>query len=211
MREIGNEFGSQVVHKATESMMLRLKKDRFTVDEYLAMERVADYKSEYYSGEIFALAGGTVDHNTVTVNCAAELRQSLDARPCYVFASDMRLHVQRSNLFTYPDVMVICGKIRFFDRRNDTVLNPILVVEVLSESTREYDRGAKFDFYKQIPELQEYILIESEQARVEAYRREADGHWTVETISGLDADLPFVTLDCVVPLRRIYHKVSWLD
>ncbi len=191
--------------------MLRLKKNKFTADEYLAMERVADYKSEFYGGEIFALAGASLDHNIIALNCAAELRQLLAARPCRVGNSDTRLYIERSGLFTYPDVMVICGKIQFLDRRKDTVLNPLLIVEVLSESTRDYDRGAKFDFYKQIPSLQEYIVVESEQALVECYRRGEDERWTIERITDLDASLLFASLDCAVPLRHIYHKVSWLD
>ena len=191
--------------------MLRLKKSQFTAQEYLAMEEVAEYKSEFYGGEIFALAGGSADHSTVAVNCSAELRHLLDARPCRVFNSDMRLHVRRSGLYTYPDVTVICGKEQMVEHRDDTVTNPLLIVEVLSESTRDYDRGAKFEFYKQIPSLQEYVLVESERARVECYRRTADDRWTIEAFDGLDAVARFESIGCEVPLRRIYHKVSWLD
>lgn len=190
---------------------MRPLKRTFTPAEYLAMEEVADYKSEYYAGEIFAMAGGTADHSTIAVNLTIELGTRLAATPCRLFNSDMRLFVQRSSLYTYPDAMVICGKIQFVERRNDTVTNPLLIVEVLSESTREYDRGPKFDFYKQIPSLQEYVLVESEYARVECYRRAAGDKWTIETYDGLDAIAWFESLACEIPLRRLYHKVSWLD
>jgi Uma2 family endonuclease len=191
--------------------MVRLKKNKFTADEYLAMEVVADYKSEFYHGEIFALAGGTVDHNAVVLNCSAELRARLDPGRCQVLNSDNRLHIRRSGLYTYPDVMVVCGKVQFLERRKDTVTNPLLIVEVLSASTRDYDRGAKFDFYKQIPSLQEYVLIESERPRVECYRRSADGQWTIQAFEGLDAVARFESIACELPFRCIYLQVSWVD
>jgi len=191
--------------------MLRLKKSKFTAGEYLAMEAVAEYKSEFLDGEIFALVGGTIDHNAVALDCAIELSQRLDAEKCQVMNSDNRLHIKHNGLYTYPDVMVICGKIQLVERRKDTVTNPLLIVEVLSESTRDYDRAAKFDLYKQIPSLREYVLIESERARVECYRRTADDRWMIEAFDGLDAVALFESIGCEVPLRRIYHKVSWLD
>jgi len=196
--------------------MLRPLKSKFTQAEYLAMEEAAEYKSEYYNGEIFAMAGGTTDHSKIAVSCAAELRQMLDPKPCHVFNSDVRLLVSPSGLYTYPDVMVICGKIQFVERRKDTVTNPILIVEVLSKSTRDYakstfsDRGAKLNFYKQIPSLQEYVLIESESARVECYRRAGD-KWTIETYDNLNNVAKFESLACEIPVKKIYHKVAWLE
>ena len=106
---------------------------------------------------------------------------------------------------------MVCGKVQMVEHRDGHVTNPLLIVEVLSDSTRDYDRGAKFDLYKQIPSLQEYVLIESERARVECYRRTADDRWTIEAFDGLDAVSLFESIGCEVPLRRIYHKVSWLD
>lgn len=191
--------------------MLRSKKSKFTAQEYLAMEEVAEYKSEFYRSEIFALAGGTLDHNAITLDLAIELSQMLAPKGCRVLNSDNRLFVRQSGLYTYPDVMVICGKIQLLERRKDTVTNPLLIVQVLSESTCEYDRGAKFEFYKQIPSLQEYVLIESERARVECYRRTADDRWTITASDGLDAVVHFDSINCEIPLSRIYHKVSWLD
>ncbi len=140
------------------------RKQIFTPAEYLALEQVATDKNEFYQGEIFAMSGGTPDHSVIAVNLTAELRQALAAKPCRVFNSDMRLSIPRSNLFTYPDVMVVCGKIQYAENRKDTITNPLVIGEVLSDSTREYDRDKKFNFYRQIPGLQEYVLIESERA-----------------------------------------------
>lgn len=191
--------------------MLRLRKKTFTPIEYLAMETVADYKSEYYNGEIFAMSGGTTDHSLIAVNIAGTLGQRLAPTPCRVFNSDMRLNVALSGLYTYPDVMVICGKIELVKRRDDTVTNPVLIVEVLSESTRDYDRGAKFNFYKQIPALQEHVMVESERPHVECYRRTGDDKWLVEIHDDLDATVKLESVACEITLRQVYNKVSWLS
>lgn len=191
--------------------MFRPLKNKFTPAEYLAMEEVADFKSEYYAGEIFAMTGGTADHSTIAVNLSAELRQSLATRPCRVFNSDMRLHIQKSDLYTYPDIMVICSKLKFLERRDDTLVNPLLIIEVLSKNTRDYDRGAKFEFYKGIDTLQEYVWVESESPRVECYRRGAGNQWIIETYAGLDAVAHIEALGCDLSLRQVYHKVSWVE
>ena len=189
--------------------MLRRTKKIFSPTEYLAMEEVADYKSEYFNGEIFAMSGGTPDHSSVAVNLTVALGTRLAAKPCRVFNSDMRLHVERNGLYTYPDVMVICGKIELVKRRNDTVTNPVLIVEVLSESTRDYDRGMKFNLYKQVPSLQEYVVVESENPRVECYRRGADDQWVVEMIDDPSATVKLASVACEIPMGEIYRKVSW--
>ena len=190
-------------------MMIRTTKNIFSPEEYLAMEQVAEYKSEYYNGEIFAMSGGTPDHNKIAVKFASELDRQLRGKPCDVFNSDQRVFIKKSEMFTYPDVMVVCGKYEFAPKRKDSIANPIVLVEVLSESTRAYDRGAKFNFYKQIPTLQEYVLVESESARVERYRRAGD-LWTIETYDDLDAVVRLDSIDCEISLKQIYHKVSWL-
>jgi Uma2 family endonuclease len=189
--------------------MLRRRKKVFSPAEYLAMEEVADHKSEYFNGEIFAMLGGTPDHSSVAVNIAAELDRLLAPRPCRVFNSDMRLHIESNSLYTYPDVMVVCGKVELVKRRNDTVTNPVLIVEVLSESTRDYDRGMKFNMYKQVPSLQEYVVVESENPRVECYRRGADDQWVVEMIDDPNATVRLVSVACEIAMREIYRKVSW--
>ena len=189
--------------------MLRRTKRVFSPTEYLAMEEVADSKSEYFSGKIFTMSGGTPDHSSVAVNLIAALGTRLAAKPCRVFNSDMRLHIERNGLYTYPDVMVICGKIELVKRRNDTVTNPVLIVEVLSESTRDYDRGLKFNLYKQVPSLREYVVVESENPRVECYRRGADDQWVVEMMDDPGATVRLASVACEIPMGEIYRKVSW--
>ncbi len=190
--------------------MLQRKKNIFTPAEYLGMEEHAEYKSKYYNGEIFAMAGGTPDHSSVQGNVIAELIRLVKHKPCRVFTSEVRLLVESSGLYTYPDSMIVCGKIQLAKGRKDTVTNPILIVEILSESTRDYDRGTKFNFYKQIPSLQEYIHVESEKPRVECFRRTDGDKWTVEMCEGLDALVRFESIESEIALRDIYDKVSWL-
>jgi Uma2 family endonuclease len=174
---------------------LRPAKTTFTPAEYLAMEEPAEYKSEYYDGEIFAMAGGTANHSTIALSFGAELLQILKSKPCRVYNSDVRLLIQGSGLYTYPDLTIVCGKIEYMPRRKDTITNPILLVEILSESTRAY-RGQKFNFYKPIPSLQEYVLVESEQPRVECYQRGDGDKWTVEMYDGLDAAMKLESVEC---------------
>lgn len=190
--------------------MLRVKKEKFTADEYLAMEEVAHSKSEYYRGEIFALSGGTWDHSVITSNLNRLLGNSLAGTACRVVNGDLRIHVKSKDLYTYPDVSVVCGRPRFVERRTDTLLNPVVIVEVLSPSTREYDRGAKFALYKGIPSLREYILVDSERVYVESFRLRGT-EWVVASFEGLDRALHFEALDCEIPLQSLYEDVTWLE
>lgn len=188
--------------------MISPKQKFITPEEYLALEEKADHRSEYCNGEIFALAGGSVNHNLITGNVYAALRQLLAQRPCRAFMSDVRLHVEKSGLYTYPDVMVVCGKIEFVPGRDDTVTNPTVIVEVWSDSTKAYDRGEKFAMYRQIPTLQEYVMIDQTQPYVEHFRR--DGHfWVLETLEQMETVLALPSLNCEIPLRMIYEKVEW--
>ena len=191
--------------------MLRTKKTLFSPGEYLAMEEVAEYKSEYYAGEIFAMAGGTEDHSLIAVNLVAELRQALRSRPCRVFNSDMRLYIGANGLYTYPDAMVICGPSQLASGRKDTVMNPVLIVETLSESTRDYDLGPKFEFYKQIPGLKEYVVVESERAFVRCFRRASQSDWTAEDYNGLHAGAELLSISCRLMLGQVYDKISWVE
>ena len=191
--------------------MLRQAKNTFTLAEFLAMEVISEEKHEYYNGKISEMASATADQSIVSVNCAVELNKYLAPMPAHIFGSGMRLLVERSGFYTYPKAMVVPGKLEFARSRNDVITNPILIVEVLSESTRKYDRDAKFNFYKQIPSLREYILVESEQARVECYRRTRDDQWVIEMYEDLDTVVKLESVACEIPLRQIYAKVSWLS
>lgn len=190
--------------------MLRQLKTSYTPEEYLALEEVAESRHEYFEGQIYMMAGGSSDHSLITVNLASELRQQLKRKPCRVFNSDLRLHVQDTTLFTYPDVMVICGKIEYLRGRDDTALNPVVIVEVLSPSTRKYDRTEKFRLYKHIPSFQEYILVEATRAHIEHYRLEGR-RWSTKIESGMDKNIFIQALDCEISSGDIYDKVSWLE
>ena len=188
--------------------MIHPKKEFITPEEYLALEEKADHKSEYHDGEIFAMAGGSANHNQIAINLTSAFAQLFRQKPCRVFMSDMRLRIQQSGLYTYPDVMVVCGKIEFAPKRDDTVLNPIVIVEVWSDSTQAYDRGEKFAMYRQIPSLQEYVMIDQNRPYLEHFRR--DGHfWVLETLEQMDAILTLPSVICEVPFSVIYEKVEW--
>src|SRR5262249_54874860 len=135
----------------------------YTPEEYLALEEDADFKSEYFGGEIFAMAGASEEHNTITANVVAEVRQQFRGTPCRVYTSDMRVKGEATGLYTYPDVVAACGERRFERRGTDSLLNPTVIFEVLSPTTESYDRGRKFENYRQIESLREYILIAQEE------------------------------------------------
>jgi len=141
-----------------------------TPAEYLARERAASVKSEYFKGEMIATAGGSPNHSLIAANFIGETRQSLKDRPCAVFSSDLRIKVEATGLYTYPDATIVCGDLEFDDEVGDTVVNPTVIVEVLSESTEKYDRGRKANHYRQIASLKELILISQDQHGVEIYR-----------------------------------------
>lgn len=177
-------------------------------EEYLAQERVSQTKHEYDAGEIFAMAGASASHNLITANVIASLHAQLRGRSCTVYPSDLRVRVESTGLYTYLDVLVVCGQSRFEDEREDTLLNPTLIVEVLFPSTEAYDRGAKFRNYRMIPSLQEVLLIAQDASRVEHYTRQADQRWLL-TESSLPTDsLHLPSIDCILQLADIYEKLA---
>jgi Uma2 family endonuclease len=190
--------------------MINPAKQFITPEEYLALEEKADHKSEYYNGEMFAMSGGSVNHNQIAVNITTALSRLFARKPCRVFMNDVRLHITQSGLYTYPDVMVVCGKIEFVPKRDDAVTNPIVIVEVWSDSTKAYDRGEKFAMYRHLPTLQEYVMIDQTRPYVEHYRRE--GHfWVLEPLEQMEAILILPSLECEMPLTAMYEKVEWQE
>lgn len=179
-----------------------------SVEEYLARERAAETRSEYYAGEMFAMAGGSRAHNLIAGNLFASLHQQLRRRPCTVYPSDMRVKVSESGLYTYPDVTAVCDPEQFEDARQDTLLNPALVVEVLSPSTESYDRGRKAQNYRTVASLQEYLLITQDAYHVEQFVRQPDGQWLFSEADGLDAVLPLPSIGCELRLADVYEKVE---
>ncbi|MFN8458666.1 MAG: Uma2 family endonuclease [Anaerolineae bacterium] len=181
----------------------------YTPEEYLALEEKAEYKSEYYNGEIFAMAGGSYNHNIIASNINALLNQFFEAKPCFVFGSDMRLLVKPNGLYTYPDVMVICGQVQFAEGRTDTVTNPLIIVEVLSKSTRDYGRGFKFELYRTMETLQDYILVDQTRIHIEYFHKLEEGRWVLIETNTPDTILTIQALNLELPINRIYHKVDW--
>jgi Uma2 family endonuclease len=181
-----------------------------TEDEYVARERAAtDGKSEFLHGRVFAMAGGTARHNLITSNVSGALGVALRARPCVVLSSDQRVWIEPTGLYTYPDVTVVCGGLRMHPRYDDTLLNPTLVVEVLSSSTEGYDRGAKFAHYRRIDSLREVLLVSQAERVVEHYARADDGSWRLTTWTEQQS-VPLPTLSCELPLDDVYAKVDLL-
>jgi len=182
---------------------------KLTQAEYLAIERKAEFKSEYYRGEMFAMAGASEEHCLVKDNLAGELRSQLKGGPCRVVTSDMRVKVDATGLYTYPDIVVYCDKGQFEDSVLDTLLNPRVIVKVLSESTEMYDRGDKAQHYHRIASLPEYLLVSQSAPLVERHVRQPDGSWLLTEVSGLDQTLEFVSVPALVPLTEIYRNVEF--
>ncbi|HEX6985850.1 MAG TPA: Uma2 family endonuclease [Planctomycetaceae bacterium] len=152
---------------------------RYTVEEYLAFERGAPSKHEYFAGNIYAMTGASRRHVLIVTNLVTALTNRLADRPCEVYSNDMRLKVSSTGLYTYPDVMVACGEPRFEDAEIDTLLNPQVVVEILSRSTKDYDLGEKFEHYREVESITDYVLVSQDARRVERRSRQPNGAWTV--------------------------------
>jgi Uma2 family endonuclease len=180
---------------------------RYTPAEYLERERAAEAKSEYLDGAIIALAGASRAHSLINTNLASLLNGALRDQPCEVHASDMRVRVASGRLYTYPDIAVVCGEAQYEDAHGDTLLNPTVIVEVLSPTTEAYDRGAKFGYYRQLPSLRAYVLVAQDQMLVEHYARPADG-WLLTEARAASGALALPALGCALPLAEIYHKVG---
>lgn len=180
-----------------------------TPEQYLEIERQAEYKSEYHAGQMFAMAGASREHNVITGNIIRRLGNALDGRPCETYPSDMKVLVSAGGLYTYPDVSVACGEPQFLDRQGDVLLNPLVIVEVLSASTEAYDRGAKFALYQRLDSLQEYLLVSQDKARVEKYLRQPDGRWLYSRTDGLEGEVSLEALGCHLPLSEVYDRVQF--
>ena len=186
--------------------MLQHSQRHYSEDDYFAVEASSGVKHEFYRGEIFAMAGASLAHNHLSANVLTFLRSAVRARGCSAFGSDLRIQTP-SGLFTYPDVMVVCGPIVLTRDRPDTVTNPCVIVEVLSDATRDYDRGEKFTLYQAIPTFQEYLLIEQDRVSVEHWQRQSSSEWVAQTSTSLDAVMSLPILGVTLPLREVYLEV----
>jgi Uma2 family endonuclease len=179
-------------------------------EEYLAADRAAEYKSEYYQGEVVAMAGASKEHNQIVANIITELSNQTRDKDCTVYASDLRLNNAAINSYTYPDVTAVCGPADLLaDTYLDTLLNPTLLVEVLSPSTADNDRGRKFLFYRSIPSLQYYVLVETLKPQVEVFSRVDAENWNFREFKGLHAVVPFPALNLLLPLAEVYRKLGF--
>ncbi|MFP4063297.1 MAG: Uma2 family endonuclease [Halochromatium sp.] len=178
-------------------------------DDWLAIERTAtDQRSEYVAGEVFAMAGGSEEHNLIVANLVRELGNQFKGRPCRVYASDMKVHIAEADVGTYPDVMVICGERQFHDGRRDVVTNPTLIVEVLSDSTEAYDRGDKFRHYRSLDSLQAYLLLSQSRMQAELFIGQADGTWMLSSYQEPSASIRLPMLEVELSLAEVYDKVE---
>lgn len=181
----------------------------YTPEEYLALEEQSQIRHKYLNGEIFDMAGGTTQHNLIALNAVVALRSASGKRPCSVFANDVLLRIMKGNICTYPDVMVICGKIEYEGKRRDVVTNPVVIIEVLSDSTEKYDRTDRFAFYPQIPTLQEYVMIDQSRVYVECFRKTKSKLWTLETYRESESILKLPSLEIEVCIAALYERVEW--
>ncbi len=179
-------------------------KKHYTIEEYLEMENAATEKHEYYRGEVFAMSGAKSQHNIVCGNLYFYLRQKLMGKPCRPFNSDIRIHIEKNTLFTYPDLTIVCGELISLNDDDMNFLNPTVIIEVLSDSTRAYNMGAKFELYKDIPTLMEYVLIEPEWISVEAHLNQ-EGKWTQTRHTSIEESLTLQSVDVTISLKEIYE------
>jgi Uma2 family endonuclease len=171
------------------------------------LENLAEYKSEYYHGEIFAMSGASFNHNTIAVNLIHALH-SARKKSCRVFSSDMKVQLEKDKHYAYPDVSIVCGHIEFVENRDDMIANPTVIIEILSESTKDYDRGSKFMAYRKIRSLKEYILVDQYSVHVEHFHKTQHGFRTLKEFEHLEDELMIESADMILTLESIYSDVQ---
>ena len=190
-------------------MVVQTPPRQYSIEEYLAHEETAEYRSEYRDGEIVPMTGGSINHNQIIVNLIIALSSALREQNYRVYTSDLRLWIPRYREYTYPDILIIKDEAIFQEGRTDTVLNPSIIVEVLSKSTSSRDRGDKFTYYRSIPEFQEYILIDQYQIHIEQFSKTAEGNWLLKESDDEEGTLTLVSTNSQIPHRQIYERVEF--
>jgi len=190
--------------------MSSVPQPRLSAEEYLALERKAETKNEFFDGRIYAMTGASRQHNRIVINLAAALHGAVRGRPCEAFVSDMRVKVGRAGIYTYPDAVAVCGEPQFEDEHLDTLLNPTVIVEVLSDSTERYDRGEKFARYRRLESLAEFVLVAQDRMRIERFVRDGE-FWIMNEVSGPDGALALRSLECEIPMLDLYERVEFPD
>jgi Uma2 family endonuclease len=178
-----------------------------TPQDYLAWERQQETRHEWFDGQVYAMTGASREHNLLCGNVFAALHGQLRGRPCEVYNNDMRVKVSETGVYTYPDIVAACAELRFEDAEVDTLLNPVLIIEVLSDSTERYDRGAKFAHYRNLSSLQDYLLVAQAECRVEHYRRQDLNHWLLSEYRGLDDMIELVSVNGRLLVADVYERV----
>jgi Uma2 family endonuclease len=187
--------------------MSTLPKKYLTPEEYLYRERTAEYRSEFFRGETFAMAGASANHNLIVGNCIQTLGLQLKKKPCRVYPSDLKLRIEATGLYTYPDLSVVCGEPRLETDSRDVLLNPMVLVEVLSESTEAYDRGKKFQHYRTIPSLMHYVLIAQDRHSIEVFSRQENDSWILSECYDAVGNIELSAIDCQLAAAEVYDKV----
>ena len=190
-------------------MMSTAPRETWSVQDYLAFERTSAEKHEYLDGDIYLMTGASANHNLIVGNIYASLHAQLRQRPCVVYPSDLRVKVSQTGLYTYPDISVTCDTPQFEDTQQDTLLNPTVIVEVLSPSTENYDRGKKFQHYRTLDSLQEYLLAAQDSPRLERYLRQENEQWLFSDVSQWDARLELPSIGCTLLLSDVCEKVTF--
>lgn len=183
---------------------------RISEEEYLQLERAAEFRNEFVDGQIFAMSGGSPRHSMIAGSFQSELRLALRGGDCNVFTSDLKVRSPQSRSYVYPDVSVVCNKLEMHPGTDDVVTNPVMIVEVLSPSTAAYDRGKKFALYREIPSLKEYVLVHTTDAHIERFTRGAEATWIFRDYEGLQAAIDFDSIGCAIRLSDLYEKVLLL-
>lgn len=182
-----------------------------TPEQYLSQERQSDTKSEYFDGEIFAMAGTSREHNQISANLVRVLGNQLLDKPCSVYSSDMKVRIEKARKYTYPDLVIACQTERFEDEHRDVLLNPVAILEILSDSTEAYDRGRKFLHYQLLDSLIDYLLVSQDAPRIERFARQQNNAWLYAEFHGLDAVVEIESIGCSLRLGDVYHKVDLSD
>ena len=181
-----------------------------TAEDYLAKERAAEFKSQFYHGEMFAMAGASKEHNRINANLVRTVGNALVGGECETYSRDMRLKISPTGLYTYPDIVIVCGVAEFEDGTNDTLLNPRVVFEILSDSTELFDRGRKFDHYQTLDSVKEYILVAQNRPRIERFVRQ-NSDWVLTKFEGLDSDFTLTSVNVRIPMKDIFRAVDFED
>ncbi len=189
--------------------MITKEKKYISPEEYLKFERESKEKHEYYNGDVFAMSGAGFNHNVIACNIIAILHNKLKGTNYIPLGSDMRVYVSANGLYTYPDISVFNIEIKLQDEEKDTALNPIVIFEVLSKSTQDYDRGGKFKLYRDIPTLEEYVLVSQDTVNAEHYKKQQDGKWLLEEIKNIHDKVTLSSIECELELKEIYERVEF--